>query len=268
MLQFMLKTFKLFLALILIVGNLSAQTCERDSIVLDSMWLVAPKYWTPTDPTIYTKPACINEPYSQSVTFNVPPQITLSGFTLPLTKITVAATGAVTGLPVGLNYSCDPPNCEFLANTLGCMLISGTPTNANTPGDKELTIKVTAYSLITQEIEFPGTIAPSSKYYITVKNTGECASGTSDLSGQIAGVKNAPNPFSQFTEVMVDALVAGEYSFEVFNLLGKKVNEQQIELVQGRNQFTFDAGELPNGTYFYALGNRTGRVTNTFVIHR
>lgn len=263
----MLRFITLSFALILF-GQLSAQTCVRDSSVLDSMDLVAPQPWTPADPTIYTLPACINEPYAQSVTFNVPDMLTFSGITLPLTKITVAATGAVTGLPAGLSYSCDPPNCEFLANTLGCMLISGTPTPNNTPGDKELTIKVTAYSLITQEIDFPGTIAPNSKYFITVKNTGECASGTSDLSGQIAGVKNAPNPFGQQTEMIVESMVSGEFTFDVFNIIGKRVNQQVVQLTQGTNYFTFDAGNLPNGTYFYSLGNRTGNISNTFVINR
>lgn len=264
----MLKITTLFFALIFSLGSLAAQMCVRDSSVLDSMALVAPKPWSPTNPIIYTAPACINEPYTQSVTFNVPDKIAFSGIEFPLSKISVALTGAVTGLPEGLSYSCDPPNCEFLSLTLGCMLISGTPTSNNTPGDKELTIKVTAHSIITQVIDFPGTIAPNNKYYITVRPTGQCASGTSDLSGQIASVKNAPNPFAQYTEMMIESLVSGEYTFQVFNVIGKKVNEQTVQLTEGRNQFTFDAGELPNGTYFYSLGNRQGNVSNTFVINR
>lgn len=257
------------LAFVLITfGQLSAQTCVRDSSVLDSMELVSPQPYSPADPTIYTLPACINEPYAQSVTFNVPPMITFNGVELPLSKITVAPTGAVAGLPAGLGYSCDPPNCEFLANTLGCMLISGTPTPNNAPQDYELTITVTAYSLVTIPIEFPGTIAAGNKYYITVRGTGECTSGTSDLSGQIAGVKNAPNPFGQQTEMIVESLVAGDFNFEVFNVIGKRVNQQTVQLIQGTNQFTFDAGNLPNGTYFYTLGNREGNVSNTFVINR
>lgn len=257
-----------FLIAFAFASSLAAQTCVRDSSVIDSMLLVLPKPWTTLNPIIYTLPACINEPYSQSITFNVPDMITLSGFTLPLQKITVATTGAVSNMPAGLSYSCDPPNCEFLANTLGCMLISGTPTPNNTPGDKEVSIKVTAFSLITQELDFPSQIAPSNKYFITVKNTGECTSGTNDLSGQISSVKSAPNPFAQQTQITIDALVAGQYNFEVYNVVGKKVQDQVVELAMGLNQFTFDAGELPNGTYFYSLGNRLGRVSRTFVINR
>jgi hypothetical protein len=254
--------------LLLLAGQVSAQTCVRDSTIFGTAQLVSPKQWTPADPTIYTLPACINEPYLQPVTFNVPNTFVFNATSIPLTKIAVAATGAVTGLPAGLSYSCDPPNCEFLANTLGCMLISGTPTPNNTPGDKELSIALKVFSILTIDINFPGQLAPNDKYYITVKNPGECVSGTSDLSGQIASVKTAPNPFAQQTEIMVNALVTGEFTFEVFNLVGKRVNEQTIQLVEGANSFTFDAGNLPNGTYFYSLGNRTGRATNTFVINR
>ncbi len=250
------------------VAQLAAQTCERDSSIIGTTEIVSPKPWSETEPIIYTAPACINEPYSQSVTFNVPNTFTYLGTTVPVSKITVAPTGAVSNLPAGLSYSCDPPNCEFLANTLGCMLISGTPTPNNTPGDFELSITVTVFSVISIPIEFPSGVGTGQKYFITVKNTGECTSGTSDLSGQIAGIKNAPNPFGQYTSVMVEALTSGQYQFEVFNLLGKKVQDQTIQLNTGSNQFTFDAGELPNGTYFYALGNREGRVTNTFVINR
>lgn len=264
-----MRKLLLFALTIAISGSLAAQTCVRDSTILDSTSLVLPKAWTTEDPTIYTLPACINEPYSQSVTFNIPDMITLSGFTLPLSKITVAPTGAVVNMPAGLSYSCDPPNCEFLANTLGCMLIYGTPTPNNTPGDKEVTIKVTAHSLIVQPVDFPSQIAPNNKYFITIKETGACSpSGTNDLSGQISSIKNAPNPFAQQTEISIDVIEGGRYRFEVFNLLGKKVQDQSIQLGSGLNQFTFDAGELPNGTYFYSLGNGIGRVSRTFVISR
>ncbi len=263
----MLKLIPISL-LLLLFGQVSAQTCVRDSTILGTTQLVSPKQWTPADPIIYTLPACINEPYVQPVTFNVPTTFVFNGTSIPLTKITVAPTGAVTGLPAGLSYSCDPPNCEFLANTLGCMLISGTPTINNTPGDKELAIALKVFSILTIDISFPGQLAPESKYYITVKNPGECVNGTSDLSGQIASVKSAPNPFAQQTEIMVNAMVSGEFTFEVFNLLGKRVNQQTVQLIEGANSFTFDAGNMPNGTYFYSLGNGKGQVTNTFVIHR
>jgi hypothetical protein len=263
-----MRKFAFFCLALFSVVQVSAQTCVRDSSLIGTDTIVSPQPWTTEDPTIYTAPACINEPYTQSVTFNVPETFTYLGTTVPVTKITVALTGAVTGLPDGLNYSCDPPNCEFNANTLGCMLVSGTPTPNNTPGDKELKINVTVFSIISIPLEFPGQVSPGQKYFITVKNMGECTVGTNDLSGQIAGIKNAPNPFGQFTSVIVEAITGGQYTFEVYNLLGKKVQDQIIQLTPGSNQFTFDAGELPNGTYFYALGNREGRVSNAFVINR
>lgn len=264
-----MKKLFLFLPLLtLVAAAVTAQTCVRDSSILTDSLFIKPKQWTVADPTIYTAPACINESYNESITFNVPDVIALGGFTFPLQKVTVAPTGAVSGMPVGLSYTCDPPNCEFLANTLGCMLVSGTPTAANAPGDYEITIQITAFSLITQTLNFPADLAPSDKYYISVRNTGQCVSGTNDLADQIFSVNTAPNPFSQFTQVNIDAATGGQYLFEVYNLLGKKVQEQTLDLAAGMNQFTFDAGELPNGSYIYTIGNRQGRVSRTFVIQR
>lgn len=263
-----MKKIITLLLLVVVVAAASAQTCVRDSSIITDSLFIKPKQWTPADPTIYTAPACIGEPYNQSITFNIPDMITFGGFTLPLSKVTVAPTGAVTGMPAGLSYTCDPPNCEFLANSLGCMLISGAPAASVAPGDYEVAIQITAFSLITQTLNFPADLAPTEKYFVTIRSAGQCASGTNDLADYIYEVKNAPNPFAQFTEMRLDVVVAGQYQFEVFNLLGKKVHAQTLDLTTGMNQFTFDAGELPNGTYFYTIGNGQGRLSNTFVIQR
>lgn len=257
------------LLLLLVVGAAAfAQTCVRDSSIITDSLFIKPKQWTPADPTIYTAPACIGEAYNQSITFNIPDMITFGGFTLPLSKVTVAPTGAITGMPAGLAYTCDPPNCEFSANSLGCMLISGAPAATVAAGDYEVSIQITAFSLITQTLNFPADLAPTEKYFISIRNAGQCASSTNDLSDYIFDVKNAPNPFAQLTQMNLDVLVAGQYQFEVFNLLGKKVHDQALDLTTGLNQFTFDAGDLPNGTYFYTIGNGQGRMSSTFVINR
>jgi hypothetical protein len=51
-------------------------------------------------------------------------------------------------------------------------------------------------------------------------------------------------------------------------LVGQKVHAQSIQLDAGVNEFIFDGKNLPNGSYFYALGNREGRVSRRLVIAR
>lgn len=260
----MKKTILLLCAVVWSVA-LNAQDCMRDSSLLISGALVSPWYWTPDSPVVHTKPACIGEPYAQSVTFNVPDTFAIPGFpAIPLNQISIATSGAITGLPAGLTYKCDPPNCVFPKNTLGCVLIYGTPTGPT--GQADLTIKVVIPPF--PALDFPSVISSSYHYYIVVKNAGECVSGTEDLSGQIAAVKNVPNPFSDQTSIQIYSNVSGEFRFRVFDLTGQVLHEQSVQVLAGPNQFTFEAGDLPNGAYFFTFGNENGRVTRKMVIAR
>jgi hypothetical protein len=149
-------------------------------------------------------------------------------------------------------------------------LLSGTAAPTTAPGTIEVGIALKIYTSLVGavDVQFPGTLAPDQHYYFVVKNMGECSTGTSDHSGQISSVKSAPNPFGQQTTISVDMLTSGTYQFEVFDLVGRRVYFEPVALTTGMNQFTFDAGEMPNGTYFYSIGNREGRVSRTFVIQR
>lgn len=244
-----------------------AQVCVRDSSIFGTNQIVAPPAASQNMPT--TTPACVGEPYALNVTFNIPDSISISGFTAPLDSIVIAMTGAITNLPSGLTYACDPPNCHFRANTLDCILISGT-TNA-APGLYDLKIKLTAYSPLVPiplTLNFPQDISDTLHYYIEVRPTGSCTSSANDLSSQLGSLKNVPNPFSDVTEIQVSAFTHGDFRFEVFDLLGHRMYEQPIQLVEGKNQFRFDASDLPNGSYFFSIGNAEGRAVRQMVIAR
>jgi Secretion system C-terminal sorting domain len=252
------------------ISFLSSQTCVRDSSLLVSGNLVSPTPYNPTtNPVIGTAPACISEPYFQSVTLNVKEMFTLSGITAPLDSITMTTTNALTGLPVGLSYVCDPPNCHFKKNSLGCISIKGTPTAANAPGDYALSIALKVYSPflpVAYDLLFPGTLAPNDKFIIQVKAMGECAVSAKDLNGKVATLKNTPNPFNGTTQIQIESLINGEFNFDVFDILGKRIYNDQIHLFEGNNQFTFDAGKLANGTYFYTISNTDGKMSRVMVV--
>jgi hypothetical protein len=270
----MKKTLLLLCALsIITMASAQTPTCHRDSSLLKTHAIVAPAPWTPDSPYYRLNPACINDAYTQSVTFNVPDTIVYQTIPLLINSISLATSGGITGLPAGITYLCDPPNCVFPKHTLGCLLLYGTPTTANTPvpdtTELKLTITVSSPSLpFPLSIQFPGTIAPTNHYYLIVRAHGECVSGSDDLGSQIAFVKNAPNPFGDQTVISVNSIVTGAFNFEVFNLVGQHVYQEKIQLQTGENHFTFDAGELPNGTYFYTIGNAAGKVTRKMVIAR
>ncbi len=249
--------------------------CVRDSsILMDPSVFVSPKTYSDTaaNPVYALATACIGQPYAQSITVKIPETFTQSGFTININNVTVATTGAVTGLPTGITYSCDPPNCIFNKNTLGCILLSGTPTNpAQAPDTSELKINVTLNGTIFGSaamipLEFPKDIAPNNHYYMIINSMGNCVSAVYDLNSQVSGLKNIPNPFTDQTVIEVQSRIAGAFRFEVFDLLGQHVYDDKIRLEEGANQFTFDAGNLANGSYYFSISNADGKVTRMMVV--
>lgn len=255
----------LFALLCALTAAAQAPNCVRDSSILVSGGLLSPAPYTPADPSYNLNDACINHPYNQSVTINVPNSF--QG--IPVTKVSIATSNAISDMPVGLTYACDPPNCVFNANTLGCIVLYGTPTTANiAPDTFDLGITATVSTAFGDiPITFPGQVAPGSHYYLALK-TPECLVGTYDRGNQFTLLKNMPNPFGNQTVITAESLNAGDFQFEVYDLLGQRVYAQTLRLEVGRNEFTFDAGDLSNGAYFYTLSNRDGKAARRMVIAR
>jgi hypothetical protein len=262
----MLKTLPLFCALLCALSvSAQAPVCVRDSSIIATGALLSPAPYTALDPSYNLKDACIDNFYSQSVTVNVP--TSFQG--IPVTQVSIATTNAISDLPIGLTYSCDPPNCVFLAGSLGCIQLFGTPTSANiAPDTFDLGITATVTTPFGGiPVVFPGQVAPGSHYYLALKPS-SCLVGNYDLGNQFTLLKNVPNPFSNQTVITAESQVAGDFQFEVFDLLGQRVHAQTIHLEFGLNEFTFDGSSLANGAYFYALSNRDGKAVRRMVISK
>ena len=251
--------------LALATTSFGQNACVRDSSLLQTGLLLSPAYWDTITMQYNLADACINHPYSQSVTVNVP----LSFQNIPLSSVTIATTGAVSNLPAGMTYSCDPPNCVFVAGALGCIRLYGTPTAANTaPDTLDLGITTTVNTVLGGiPLIFPGQLPGNNHYYLALK-TEECLVGTYDHNANIGFVKTTPNPFSDLTTISVETRVFGDFQFEVFNIFGQRVQARTVRLDVGVNEFTFDGSTLANGAYFYTIGNREGKVSRTMVIAR
>ncbi len=266
----MQKFFSLLLA-VFITANLAGQACVRDSSILQLPpdVLILPRFYDAVNfPDTTTPPACINEFYDLSVTLKVPETFTFQGTAWPLDSAAIDKMGAVTMMPVGLVYSCDPPNCVFKKNTLGCIRIFGTPAATNVIKTYSLGIAVKAYSpaLPGFPIALNLPLSANQQFFIRLRPTGQCTIGSNDLPEKIASVKSAPNPFSTETVITVSALVAENFSFEVFDLVGQRIHQENISVNEGENQFIFERGNLPAGLYIYTIGNQIGKVTRRFVI--
>jgi hypothetical protein len=257
-----------FLFVVAFAGNILAQNCVRDSSLLMSGALLSPAYWDTVTMQYNLNDACIGVAYNQYVTVNVPATYEM----FPLVSVSVATTGAITDLPAGLTYSCDPPNCVFNAQTLGCIRIFGTPTTGNLIVPDTFDLGITT-SILTSSfpfpipLTFPSGLPGNNHYYLALKDA-QCLVGTYDQNTSIGYVKNAPNPFSAETNISIESRTNGDFQFEVFNLLGSRVHHRTVRLEEGMNTVVFDGSQLPNGSYFYTIGNREGKVSRRLVIAR
>lgn len=231
-----------------------AQPCTRDSNLLQTGGLLSPAPYSPDSPFYNLKKACINEPYNQSVTVNVP--AAFGGFSID--SVTIPITGGISMLPVGMSYTCDPPNCRFLPQTLGCILLEGTPTTANLPVPDTADLGITAIvwtPLIDLPVTFPGTVAPGNHYYLILNPTGQCVSAATEPGSPFASVRNLPNPFTDQTTFEIQSTQTGRFQLEVFDLLGHRIRSETVQLYEGANQVSFEFSSLPSGAYLYTVGN-------------
>lgn len=268
--KFMKKTLLLFLFAACFLSAAQAQNCVRDSSLLITGALLSPAPYTPDSPFYNLRPACLGQPYNQSVTVFVPGQF--SGFNID--SVAVAPTGAISNLPMGVSYVCDPPSCRFRPLTLGCIRLTGIVAASNNTDTADLGITASIYALgfptPLTSITFPGQVAPGSHYYLPKLPAAhpQCLSSAADLAGPISDVRLMPNPVSYTARIEVESLRSDDFLFEVFDLVGQRLYFEPIRLLEGSNQFTFNVGDLPNGAYFCSISNPNGKVVRKMIIQK
>jgi len=168
----------------------------------------------------------------------------------------------ITGLPPGVTYECNTADCIFPAQALNCIVLSGTPTDA---GTYPLTIQAQFYAFpISPETTFPGDLL-SGEYNIIIE---EAVAVDTPIENTIGLGQNIPNPFGDVTEIQVDAKESGIFDFQVYNVIGKLLYNEQVALSAGANVIPFDGSKLYSGMYFYSVGQGNDRMTRRMVVHR
>jgi len=144
--------------------------------VPDTQYTIAGLYPPATDSAFAV--AWEGQPYSEVVTAVVPIDTLIPPFLFNFDSVHVIG---ITGLPSGIGYSCEPPNCTFPGNSLGCVLISGTPA----PGSAGVyplivyTVTYLSHSLTGQIPQYDTIVG----YQITVLSPGYCTPAASPTQG-------------------------------------------------------------------------------------
>ena len=206
-------------------------------------------------------PAYVGTPYSQLVTIVIPPDTTVSPFgTIPWDSTVL--TG-VTGLPAGLTYACwnangfgNPSRCAWKGNSIGCAIITGTPT---TMGTYPLQFATNNY------IGFLGNQPYTILNYKIVVNAANDVNENPTI--QILQ-QNNPNPFGNLSEIQFTAEDNGMAQFKIYNLIGTVIQQYDVKIKKGINKLELDAKDFDSGIYFYSIAHGSTSFTRKMIVNK
>jgi hypothetical protein len=268
-----MKRLVLLITAICFFGHLQAQDAPCDpmqGLTPDQVVVPEPFIDPETTPNggIFDT-ACINQPFEFVVTLNPPEEFNGN----PIASLTINPEGSISGLPTGLDYVCNPPNCEFAADTVGCILISGTPTDIADIGSNSLLISgfIVFESGSLFPISFPNILIAPGDYFLFVKEEGSencwVPTGTNELVDFVS-MTNRPNPFSDWTTIEINSDLVGTYQFTVSDVMGRNLYQQPVDIVEGQNLIEFDGSQLANGIYVYSLSDGRNMISKRMVVNK
>ena len=123
-----MKRFLLLFAFVSFIGSVANAQCSPDSTLPPDFIGISPlaDSQEPCDTLIPSEIAYLDatESYSSIITVTIPAEI--SGVQLVDVSLAPAddPNPGLTGLPDGLTYTCNPPDCVFAAGNPGCVEIS------------------------------------------------------------------------------------------------------------------------------------------------
>ena len=268
-----MKYFYLII-LLFCVGFIYAQdevTCIPDSILLETEAVAIPLPYDSInrpDGGIQDT-AYLNQYFETTISVNIPSSI--SG--IPINTVTLDPEEAIENLPEGLDYVCNPPSCEFPTAQVNCLKIFGTPTNPEDtlePHDLVITFTIRILGIPTN-IKFPGGDQlpedATGNYFLFVRG-GDMVSSVNGYFDDKLDIRVRPNPLRDQGVVQINASISEQLTFSLYDLTGKVIHAQPINLQNGLNEIQLDGSFLPNGMYVYTLANENGVISDKLIVNR
>lgn len=199
-----------------------------------------------------------NVAYDFTVQFKVPlvdSSIVSTG--ISVNRVELTGVNGLENIPssVPFHYNCNPSNCTFKADSVGCVRIQGTPT-AEGIYPLIITAKVYFTPVLFIPVDFSG-------YKIEISNT----IGLPSLAGtQFDAEQNSPNPASTSTSFNVNLSGSGRIEISVSDIFGNEVHRSAILGKYGVNPVMIDVSDYTEGIYFYTARCDGHSITKKMVV--
>ncbi len=215
--------------------------------------------------------ACIGHPYQFVFQVVIPDTINYPGFgKIPLTNFSIPVTNAISNLPTGLTYICNPPSCSFNSHTVGCIAIYGTVANTVTPKAYDLVITGSLTALGFQiPFTFPSAQLYPGNYFLTVEpeNSTKCYKvSTSEARTANFFADVNPNPITQYSNLLIFSKKDLNLKLSILDINGSTIQTKNIKVVEGKNSFQLDTSLLPDGVFLYKIEEETGYTVGKIIV--
>ncbi|HIG32178.1 MAG TPA: T9SS type A sorting domain-containing protein [Flavobacteriales bacterium] len=176
------------------------------------------------------------------------------------------------GAPSGIILDCNTSNCTYEGDVVGCANVYGT---TNDPvGVYPITIEVNVYTHGSLTI-FGFPVAVETDLY-SATGAYETIDGYKIVVNSATGIQtfhqddfvlfqNAPNPFTEFTNIQFNAPKSDNVAFEIIDMFGKSVYTKKIAATKGVNTYQF-SHDLSSGIYTYSVNNGEKIISKRMVI--
>lgn len=163
--------------------------------------------------------------------------VVFGGQSLNATIDSIRVDGVI-GLPSGFEYQCNPANCIFTWQAVGCVNVKGNPTQSQA-GVYDLKIANTVYA----RAGFIALPVPDTTdgYQLVIRGDGSAS--IFDVSKAQLSIYPNPSVSGKYTLASSTPLS----DFKIIDIQGKNVD---FQLIKTSNGFKLDLGETPKGVYF------------------
>ena len=239
-----------------VIVNVPVQSpCVPDAIYSDSTWGI----WPDTAQNFISGNS--GTYYEQIVNFKIP---TDAGDLIPSFAgydVDSVSLISVDGIPPGISFSCNPPNCTWLGGEQGCATISGIPTKDST---YQIELKILGCGSL---LAFPLCDSAEFSNYVIQINP-PVGIDNYELTNNSLKLKKAfPNPSNQSTNIQYETIKSENVSFEMTNLLGKSIINRNVISKIGLNSILVNTSDLSNGIYLYSISNGKTRSTKRLIVN-